>query len=56
MSKQAVIESTFEKHDVIIVGGGPVGLFLALNLVRKGIEVLILEAEEDIVQCPRALG
>ena len=56
MSKQAVIESTYEKHDVIIVGGGPVGLFLGLNLVRKGIEVLILEAEGDIVQSPRALG
>ena len=56
MSKQPVIESTYEKYDITIIGGGPVGLFLGLNLVRKGIEVLILEAEADIVQCPQALG
>lgn len=42
-------------HDVIIVGGGPVGLFLSLNLARQGIETLVLEAESDIVPSPRAL-
>jgi 2-polyprenyl-6-methoxyphenol hydroxylase-like FAD-dependent oxidoreductase len=42
-------------HDVIIVGGGPVGLFLGLNLARQGIETLVLEAESDIVPSPRAL-
>jgi gluconate 2-dehydrogenase alpha chain len=30
--------------DVIIVGGGPVGAFVALSLVRRGLEVTILEA------------
>ncbi|KAI4123473.1 MAG: hypothetical protein LQ338_005237, partial [Usnochroma carphineum] len=44
-----------EKFDVIIVGGGPVGLFLGLNLVQKGFQVVILEAEPDIVPSPRAL-
>jgi 2-polyprenyl-6-methoxyphenol hydroxylase-like FAD-dependent oxidoreductase len=42
-------------YDVIIVGGGPVGLFLGLSLARQGIEVLVLEAEADIVPSPRAL-
>lgn len=42
-------------HDVVIIGGGPVGLFLGLNLARKGIETLVLEAESDIVPSPRAL-
>jgi 2-polyprenyl-6-methoxyphenol hydroxylase-like FAD-dependent oxidoreductase len=42
-------------YDVIIVGGGPVGLFLGLNLARQDIKVLVLEAEADIVPSPRAL-
>ncbi|KAF2848068.1 FAD/NAD(P)-binding domain-containing protein [Plenodomus tracheiphilus IPT5] len=42
-------------HDVVIVGGGPVGLFLGLNLARQGIETLVLEADPDIVSSPRAL-
>jgi len=46
---------TCERHDVIIVGAGPVGLFLGLNLARKGIDVLVLEAEADVVPSPRAL-
>jgi 2-polyprenyl-6-methoxyphenol hydroxylase-like FAD-dependent oxidoreductase len=42
-------------YDVIVVGGGPVGLFLGLSLARQDIEVLLLEAEADIVLSPRAL-
>lgn len=44
-----------KKHDVIIVGGGPVGMFLGLSLAKKDVEVLVLEAESEIVQSPRAL-
>ncbi|WP_321333490.1 NAD(P)/FAD-dependent oxidoreductase [Breoghania sp.] len=33
-------------HDVVIVGGGPVGLSLALGLGRAGLDVLVLECEE----------
>ncbi|KAI9765810.1 MAG: hypothetical protein M1840_007092 [Geoglossum simile] len=44
-----------EWYDVVIIGAGPVGLFLGLNLAREGIEVLVLEAEADIVPSPRAL-
>jgi 2-polyprenyl-6-methoxyphenol hydroxylase-like FAD-dependent oxidoreductase len=42
-------------YDVIVVGGGPVGLLLGLSLARQDIEVLLLEAEADIVPSPRAL-
>ena len=31
--------------DVIIVGGGPAGMSVALNLLRAGRSVLILEKE-----------
>src|SRR4051812_3553829 len=32
-------------HDVVIVGGGPVGLFLACELGLAGCDVLVLERE-----------
>lgn len=44
-----------KKHEVIIVGAGPVGLFLGLSLAQKGIEVLVLEAQKEIIPSPRAL-
>lgn len=44
-----------KKHEVIIVGAGPVGLFLGLSLAQKGIEVLVLEAQKEIIPSPKAL-
>lgn len=37
-------------HDVIIVGGGPVGLYLAGSLAESGIDVLVLERKQKIGQ------
>jgi 2-polyprenyl-6-methoxyphenol hydroxylase-like FAD-dependent oxidoreductase len=34
-------------HDVVIAGGGPVGLFLACELSRPGVSVVVLERMED---------
>jgi 2-polyprenyl-6-methoxyphenol hydroxylase-like FAD-dependent oxidoreductase len=47
--------TTWEKHQIVVAGGGPVGLWLALNLAQKGIEVLVLESEQELSQSPRAL-
>ncbi|ERF73027.1 hypothetical protein EPUS_07121 [Endocarpon pusillum Z07020] len=55
MAKQLPEENISEQHDVVIVGGGPVGLFLGLNLAQKGLDTVVLEAEADINQSPRAL-
>ncbi|KAL9585327.1 MAG: hypothetical protein Q9212_001586 [Teloschistes hypoglaucus] len=55
MSKTYADVSPREDYDVVIVGGGPVGLFLGLVLAQKGFRIVILEAEPDIVQSPRAL-
>lgn len=41
---------------VIIVGGGPTGLFLALRLARSGIKTVVLEQEATFSPTPRALG
>ena len=42
--------------EVLIVGGGPVGLMTALGLARAGVPVTVLEAENDIVYSPRAIS
>jgi 2-polyprenyl-6-methoxyphenol hydroxylase-like FAD-dependent oxidoreductase len=42
--------------EVVIVGAGPVGLIIALNLVRQGITVTLLEAFDQIIQSPRAMA
>lgn len=44
-----------QTYEVIIIGGGPVGMFLGLSLAQKNVGVLVLEAEQEIVQSPRAL-
>lgn len=36
-----------EKHQTIIIGGGPAGLTAAIHLRRAGYEVLVLEKEEE---------
>jgi flavin-dependent dehydrogenase len=50
----AATQTFYEHHSVIIVGAGPSGLFLALKLAQEGIDVLVLEAENEISQSPRA--
>lgn len=44
----------YEHATVIIVGAGPVGLFLALKLSQQGVDVLILDSEPHVLQSPRA--
>ncbi|MGD9115611.1 MAG: NAD(P)/FAD-dependent oxidoreductase [Dehalococcoidia bacterium] len=43
-----------KKYDVIIVGGGPAGIFAALELVPDNLSVLLIEEGRDIEkrQCP----
>lgn len=43
-----------EQHDVAVVGGGPVGLTLALGLARRGVDVLVLEKEPGTAEHSRA--
>lgn len=39
--------------DVLVVGGGPVGLALALDLAHRGVDLLLVEAGDGVVDHPR---
>jgi len=41
-------------EDVIVIGGGPVGLISALGLAQAAVHVTVIEAEPYIVDSPRA--
>ena len=41
-------------HDAIVVGGGPTGFLTALGLAQAGSKVLLIEAEDAVIDSPRA--
>ena len=43
------------RHDVVIVGAGPVGLTLALDLARRGVAVVLLDESDRIGEGSRAI-
>ncbi len=40
--------------DVLISGGGPTGIALAILLARRGVRVIVAEKEAEIYALPRA--
>jgi len=47
---------TTTKTDVIIIGAGPTGLSLACQLVRHGIDFIIIEKNEGVTPYSKAIG
>ncbi len=45
-----------KKAEINIVGGGPVGLFLGINLIKSGIDCTIFEKRSEPVSDSRSLG
>ncbi len=41
--------------DVLVVGGGPVGVMTALLLARRGFAVRVLERDPEVYDLPRAI-
>jgi 2-polyprenyl-6-methoxyphenol hydroxylase-like FAD-dependent oxidoreductase len=48
--------TTQKTYPIIIAGGGPVGLFLAIKLIQSGIECLVLEKKSEIDKHSKSLG
>jgi 2-polyprenyl-6-methoxyphenol hydroxylase-like FAD-dependent oxidoreductase len=48
--------NTTTKTDVLIVGAGPTGLALALQLIRYGIDFLIIDQRDGITPYSKAIG
>lgn len=51
----AQLNAQCERHPVVIVGGGPVGMAMALDLGRKDIPVLVLDDHDGVGQGSRAI-
>ena len=49
-------ERNIMKTDVIIVGAGPTGLSLACQLIRYGVNFIVIEKNEGITHLSKALG
>ncbi len=47
--------ATPTRHPVVVVGGGPIGLAMALDLGRQGISVVVLDDHEGVGMGSRAL-
>lgn len=47
--------ATPTRHSVVVVGGGPIGLAMALDLGRQGISVVVLDDHEGVGMGSRAL-
>lgn len=47
-------EQSQDRAQVLVVGAGPVGLFLALKIAQAGIKTVVIESEPAIVRSPRA--
>lgn len=54
-SRVAAQDLPAQRHPVVVVGGGPVGLATALDLGRQGVPVLLLDDQEGIGTGSRAL-
>ena len=54
-ARLAAQDQPAQRHPVVVVGGGPVGLATALDLGRQGVPVLLLDDQEGIGTGSRAL-
>ncbi len=51
-----MLVSTQSKFPVVIVGAGPTGVMLAIELARRGVEVRVLDKQPSRSRESRAIG
>jgi 3-(3-hydroxy-phenyl)propionate hydroxylase len=51
----ALPQSPHEQHKVVIAGGGPIGLAMALGLARQGVASVVIEADDSVCEGSRAI-
>ena len=44
----SITYSDYEKYDIVIIGGGPVGLFSAVKFSNAKMKTLLLEASKNL--------
>lgn len=54
-AKVAAQSAPPRRHPVVVVGGGPIGMAMALDLGRKDVPVLVLDDHEGVGQGSRAI-
>lgn len=52
---EAIVSGATSQPPVVIVGGGPVGLLTALDLLRHGVRPIIVEGDDGIAWSSRAI-
>lgn len=54
-SRPPEMEGAGKRHDVVIAGGGPVGMVTALELARFGVASVVIEAADTLAEGSRAI-
>ena len=53
--ERVAAQDRVQRHQVVIVGGGPIGMAMALDLGLKGVEAVVLDDHDGVGVGSRAI-